>query len=117
MLASELVEALVPIINRRIDVPLIGEATEETLIRVPLQAIVPYLPEAIHPYLIEASDGLSDQERQRYEAEIMEEVVEAVTSQTPLLIRPFVGNTIEGIVKPVISAVMDIAQSVVGDEA
>jgi len=110
MSEMEFLESLTRGINLRIDVPLVGETTEEKYIRSGLTYVVPYIPDSVRPLLFDAEDGLNDDERNEHAAKTLERAVQFATRQTPEFLRPFAQSQTETVLRPLIDQVFAFVQ-------
>jgi len=110
MSRAALAEELTKRINPFIDIPWMGEAMEYRILYPVVLKAVPFIPEEIWPYLTDAADGITDEERAEWEPQILGATVEAFLAVVPEWLQPWFMDRILDMVRPVIAAVFDYAQ-------
>ena len=109
---TALIDSLTRIANRNIDFPLIGENLEAELMRPAIAELLPWVPDSVRPYLVDAADGITDAERQDMQSVMLNNVVSDLTRKTPLILRGVVRPVLESIFTPLISELLDFAQGI-----
>jgi len=100
---AEMIDALAPGLNNRINIPGPNEATEEEYLRGVLSYVVPGIPVAIRPLMFDGADGLDDEERDKHAKLVLDAAVANVVSQTPLIARGIVETAIRTVLEPVVA--------------
>ena len=97
-------DALVARINLSLDLPFIGEDTERVAIEWVVDKVVPLIPESIRQFVLDAADGVSDDELKRLE----DVLVNVLNTYIDI---PWMPESIEAqLIRPVVQSVLDVAR-------
>jgi len=107
---EELIDAGVPAINRRVDIWRLDEEAEASWIRSGLVVVVPYIPQAVRPILLDAADGLDDAEVQKHSSKTLDDAVAAATEHLPSWVQSVVAPVIRTQLAPFVNALFEFAQ-------
>jgi len=112
MTKEELVRRIVPILNNRIDIlgDWVSEETEAEILTSAVMAVAGQIPMEARPFLVDAADGLTDEERDRYAAVTLDMAVASTLAAVPAWVRGFVEGPARDALKPVIDEVFRFAQ-------
>ena len=111
MTIEESINALVPELNSRINIPGIwNEEQEAAKIRSGLEIIMPAVPVKAYPFLISSADGLTNKELERYLEKTLNAAVREAVAPMPSFIQSFVGDNLREALEPLARIVFEYAQ-------
>lgn|GEM_PF-3318809 len=112
LLSPNAIDYLVPILNERINIPGIWDEDEEAAkIRSGLALILPAIPAAAVPFLMEAADGLTDAEVDKYVEITLNAAVRPVVRQLPSFAQAFIGTQLHAALEPMVRIIFEYAQA------
>ena len=105
------IDYLTPILNDRINIPGIWDEEEEAAkIRSGLALILPAIPKEAIPFLLDAADGLTDAEVNKYVEITLNAAVRPVVRQLPSFVQAFVGTQLHAALEPMVRIIFEYAQ-------
>ena len=105
MTAKEFAEKITAALNLQLDIPLLSEDQEAVLIGFLVHQVAPLIHEDLRPFLLDAADGLSEDEIARHSS-----VIAAVLNRYVNI--PYVPEAAEhAMIRQVVSAILAFAAS------
>lgn len=102
---SQFVDVLVANISPQFALPGLSADRERDLLEWVLRKLEPLIPDSIKPYIIEASDGISDEEALRWENDLTRELNARIDI-------PWVPEVVEEqLIRPIVKQVIDRAKT------
>jgi len=106
------INLMVPVLNARINIPGIWDEEQEAAkIRSALGLVMPALPKFTWSFLLDASNGLTDQETEKILQITLNNIARLVVAPLPSFIHPFITNQIHNAFEPIVRVVLEYAQA------
>ena len=107
-----LLDQMVPILNARINIPGIWDEEQEAArIESALRLIFTHLPGKAWPYLLNASNGLTDAETEEIIEITLNSIARAVVAPLPSFVHAFISSQIHDAFEAPLRIVMEYAQA------